>query len=390
MHFKGNMKGKHLTRSHAMREATSPPRTPTPRASESSSQMSPNGYQHQLPHMDVNEGNNTNNSNNKLHTQSSSTRGNSPIIDAPTVIVTSQHKQQQLHQKQSNVALCNEAEFPKLSPPKSKSGSNNSGGMGVGVGNGNCGVNTNCNNNQQRINNASEGNNNSNNINANNNNNNSSSNSNSSNNKKNNADTAGVHETHNKIANNVNINAVNTNKNFNQSQQQQLSAGNALQKALNISDNTQPTPIYNSPMNYQLHPNDVNREQQQQQQSFIVYDKENRCPRNESQNSMNSSDEMHETQQQQHQHHHHQQQQLQQHHQRSGGGKKHRTNSNSKGSKPRLKNMGSSNSAGAGVASNIITGGVVAGGISSCSIDGSLNSSNNTSGFISRGLYQTV
>ncbi|XP_065362349.1 protein encore isoform X3 [Calliphora vicina] len=399
---RGNMKGKHLTRSHAMREATSPPRTPTPRASESSSQISPNGYQqqqqHQQQHMDVNEGNNNNNSNNKLHTQSSATRGNSPIIDTPTVIVTSQHKQQQQppqqqQQQQSNVALCNETEFPKLSPPKSKSGSNSSavgGGSGVGSGNssssssggsGGVGVNTNCNSNQQRINNALEGHNNNNNTNNNNNNNNSS-------NKKTNGDTAGVsNETHNKGTNNVNMNAGTVNKNYNQTQQPQFSAGNALQKALNVTDNTQPTPIYNSPMNYQLHPNDVNREQQQQQQSYIVYDKENRCPRNDSQNSMNSNDEMHYETQQQQPHQQQQQHQSQQHHQRSGGGKKHRTNSNSKGSKPRLKNMGSTNSGGGGggSVSNMGTGGgVVAGGIASGSIDGSLNSSNNTSGFISR------
>ncbi|XP_046809206.1 protein encore isoform X1 [Lucilia cuprina] len=394
---RGNMKGKHLTRSHAMREATSPPRTPTPRASESSSQMSPNGYQQQQhhqqqPHMDVNEGNNNNNSNNKLHTQSSATRGNSPIIDTPTVIVTSQHKQQQQpqqhQQQQSNVALCNETEFPKLSPPKSKSGSNSStGGSGGGApGSGNSssssssGVNSSCNNNPQRINNTSEGHNNNNN------------NTNSSN-KKTNGDTAGVNnETHNKSTNNVNMNAGNANKNYNQSQQQQFSAGNALQKALNVTDNSQSTTIYNSPMNYQLHPNDVNREQQQQQ-SYVVYDKENRCPRNDSQNSMNSNEEMHyETQQQQQQQQQqhqqqHQQHQSQQHHQRTGGGKKHRTNSNSKGSKPRLKNMGSTNTGGGGGSSvsNMGAGGsAVSGGLTSGSVDGSLNSSNNTSGFISR------
>ncbi|KAM7356392.1 R3H domain containing protein encore isoform 2-T9 [Cochliomyia hominivorax] len=393
---RGNMKGKHLTRSHAMRESTSPPRTPTPRASECSSQVSPNGYQQQQhqQNMDISE-NNNNNSNNKLHTQSSTTRGNSPIIDTPTVIVTSQHKQQQ----QSNVALCNETEFPKLSPPKSKSGSNISGGGGSTNGSGcvgNVGIsnnssssgvnNSNCNNNkQQSINNATENHNNNNNNNTNNNNKN-------SNNKKTSGDTLVVNETHNKSTSNVNMNAGNTNKSYNNQSQQQFNAGSALQKALNVTDNTQATPVYNSPMNYQLHSNDVNREHQQQQQqqlqlqpqqqSFIVYEKENRCPRNDSQNSMNSNDEMHyETQQQQHQQQHHQQ------HQRSGGGgKKHRTSSNSKGSKPRLKNMGSTNSGtgGGGNVSNMGAGGnVVAGGITSGSIEG-LNSSNNTSGFISR------
>lgn len=360
------MKGKHLTRSHAMRESTSPPRTPTPRASEQSSQLSPNGYQQQ--HKDVNEGNN------KLHAQSPVTCSNSPIIETPVVIVPNQHKQQSQQQK-SNVALCNETEFPKLSPPKSKSGnsnnSGNAGGIGSGTSSNTSGVNNNCNSNHQRINNGSE---NYNTCNVN------------SNNKKLNGENASGNEAHNKSTNNVEINTANANKNYNQSQQQQISAGNALQKALSIADTAQSPGIYNSPMNYQLHPSDVNREQQQQVQSFTAYDKENRCPRNDSQNSMNSNEDMHyETQHQQQ----HQQHQSQQHHQRSGGGgKKHRTNSNSKGSKPRLKTASNNNSGGSGNVTNMTAGGVVSGGLTSSSIEGSLNSSNNTSGFISRGLYR--
>ena len=573
------MKGKHLTRSHAMRESTSPPRTPTPRASESSSRMSPNGYQ---SHMDSNDGNNNNSNSNKLQTQSLPTRGNSPIMDSPTVIVTSQNKQQQQH---TNVALCNEAEFPKLSPPKSKVNTGVSAGGSVNeaqnkpsnninMNSGNVNKNynqsrqqrklsegkgihealnalflddaqqstpisnspmnyqlqpndinsqqehqlfnvydkENNNNNQRRISNTADGHNSSN-----------TNNNNISCNKKPNDDAVDVNETHNKSANNISISAGNGNKNYNQSRQQKkLRAGKELQEALsalfvddsqstpncnspmnyqshssdgnsqqqsfiaydketnsnnsnnphnnssnqrrniNTTDNynnsnpsnnnnstttcsnkihedmvvanesqnmsagagtvnknynqsrqqrklnealntiyiddTQSTPICNSPMNYQLHPNDTSS--QQQQQSFIAYDKENRCPRNDSRNSMNSGDELHyETQHHQQQQQPQQQQHQQQHHQRSGGGngsgKKHRTNSNSKGSKPRLKNMGSScnnsgGSGGGGSTSNNCGsgGGVAAGGMAPGSIDGSLNSSNNTSGFISRGLYQ--
>uniref|UniRef100_A0A1I8P1G2 Protein encore n=1 Tax=Stomoxys calcitrans TaxID=35570 RepID=A0A1I8P1G2_STOCA len=419
MSRRGTMKGKHLTRSHAMREATSPPRTPTPRASESStqSQMSPNGYQQQQStphhhHIDVNETNsNNNNNNNKLHTQSSATRGNSPIIDTPSVIVTSQHKQQQLpqptqqqQQTQTNVALCNETEFPKLTPPKSKGGGGGGGGGGVG-GTANIAPNNNNNNNnsqqqQQQSTQRSSSN-------CNNNNNNGEGTT--SNIKKANGDASGTNDTHNKpTVNVVNTNSVCTNKVYSQSQQQSHSynAGSALQKALKITDNSQQqqhattssqtttSTVYNSPMNYQLHPNEGNH---QQPTSYVLYDKENRCSRNNSQNSVNSGDEMHfmdthQSQQshgQQQQHHQQQQQQQQsQHHQRAGGSKKHRTNSNSKGSKPRLKNLGGSASS-VGNASNMAAsssgGGPNGAPTGGASLDGSLNSnSNNTSGFISR------
>ncbi|XP_075163706.1 R3H domain containing protein encore [Haematobia irritans] len=371
MNRRGTMKGKHLTRSHAMREATSPPRTPTPRASESSthSQLSPNGYQQQQSthhhHMDVNDTtNNNSNNNNKLHTQSSATRGNSPIIDTPSVI------------------MCNETEFPKLTPPKSKGG-----GGGGGGGNGSAssvGGNSVHNSNQQQHPPTQRSNSSSNNNNA------------EGNSKKTNGDaSATTNDAHNKpTVNVVSTNLVCTNKVYSQSQQQQsYNAGSALQKALKISDNSSqpqhgtPSPqtptsssVYNSPMNYQLHPNEGSH---QQPTSYIVYDKENRCPRNDSQNSVNSSDEMHFMDSQQHgQQQHHQQQA--QHHQRTGGSKKHRTTSNSKGSKPRLKNMSGAGSSSGNASNNGAGGGGNGGPCGGGSLDGSLNSSNNTSGFISR------
>uniref|UniRef100_T1PL81 SUZ domain protein n=1 Tax=Musca domestica TaxID=7370 RepID=T1PL81_MUSDO len=391
MNRRGTMKGKHLTRSHAMREATSPPRTPTPRTSESSSQpqLSPNGYQQQHHHMDVGESNNnnSNNNNNKLHTQSSSaTRGNSPIVDTPSVIVTSQHKQQQLsqqtqqqQQQHTNVSLCNETEFPKLSPPKSKGG----GGAGTsGGGTSNCGHNSNGqqqlppNQRSNSLNNNSEGN--------------------AGNSKKSNGEVSGSNDTHNKST--VTSNSASSSKSYSQPQQQSCNAGNALQKALKITDSSQSpqqhhssspqsNSVYNSPMNYQMHPSDGSHSQQQQQAtSYIVYDKENRCPRNDSQNSVNSNEDIHylDTQQSQSQQQQHIQQQAQHHQQRSGGNKKHRTNSNSKGSKPRLKNISGGGSSGgnSNTSGNCGPGG---GGASvGGSMDGSLNSSNNTSGFISR------
>ncbi|XP_073841640.1 R3H domain containing protein encore isoform X2 [Musca autumnalis] len=391
MNRRGTMKGKHLTRSHAMREATSPPRTPTPRTSESSSQpqLSPNGYQQQHHHMDVNESNNnsnSNNNNNKLHTQSSSaTRGNSPIIDTPSVIVTSQHKQQQLsqqtqQQQHTNVALCNETEFPKLTPPKSKGGGGAGTSGGGGGGGTNCGHNSNGQQQQPPTSHRSNSLNN-NGIN---------SEGNTGNTKKANGDVSGINDTHNKATSNSNSGS--SNKSYSQTQQQSYSAGSALQKALKVTDSSQQpqqqqhgtssqtNSVYNSPMNYQMHPNEASHHQQQQT-SYIIYDKENRCPRNDSQNSVNSSEDMHylDTQQSQPQQQQHSQQH-QHHQQRSGGNKKHRTNSNSKGSKPRLKNIGGGGGSCGGNNSNTSGGGPSGGG----SMDGSLNSSNNTSGFISR------
>ncbi|XP_054731765.1 protein encore-like isoform X2 [Anastrepha obliqua] len=333
---RGNMKGKHLTRSHAMREATSPPRTPTPRAEHG--QVSPNGqatnnyhqqhhHQSQQQHMDGNENihnsnSNNNNNNNKLNTQSNVARGNSPIIDAPAVIVTSQHNQQQ----QPNVALCNEAEFPKLTPPKSTKGSSGGGNNGSssgssgqrnnsnGVTDGNNKVEYNNNNGRKMASNSANG-------------------------------------------GNVSVSYDSTKSNV--SKHQQYNASNALHQALSVGEAAvrggigggAGTSLHNSGMNYQLNSNDS----QQQSHHQIVYEKENRCPRNDSQNSNMSN--MHDEEPQQ----------QQQHYDRQGGGgggnKKHRTNSNSKGNKPRLKNIG---------------------GSSSGSADGGNSNSNNTSGFISR------
>ncbi|XP_028895491.2 protein encore isoform X5 [Zeugodacus cucurbitae] len=380
---RGNMKGKHLTRSHAMREATSPPRTPTPRAEHG--QVSPNGqssnnyqqqqqhhHQTQQPqHMDGNENahnnnsnssnnnnNNNNNSNsNKLHAQSNAARGNSPIIEAPAVIVTSQHsqqQQQQLHQQQQqqpNVALCNEAEFPKLTPPKSTKGGGGGGGSAGGGGGGQRNSNNN-NNNSNNSNGVTDGNNK---IEYNNNNGRKMANNNNTNGG---AGGATPYDSTKNATTNNNNNANN--------KHQQYNASNALHQALSVGESAgrgggsggsggAGTSLHNSGMNYQLNANDSTQQSHHQ----IAYDKENRCPRNDSQNSSMSNMHDDDTQQQQ------------QHYERQGGGsgggggggKKHRTNSNSKGNKPRLKNIG---------------------GSSSGSVDGGNSISNNTSGFISR------
>jgi len=67
-----------------------------------------------------------------------------------------------------------------------------------------------------------------------------------------------------------------------------------------------------------------------------------------------------------------------------GGGKKHRANTNAKGNKPRLKNLGGSSSG-----SIDLGGGGGNGNCNNMSNNGqSNNSSNNTSGFISRGKWR--
>ncbi|XP_017058640.2 protein encore isoform X2 [Drosophila ficusphila] len=133
---RGNMKGKHLTRSHAMRESTSPPRTPTPRGASSDQQLL-QGDSHEHNNNNNNNNSNSNNNNNiniNSNSKAQSTgRGNSPLMEAPAVIVTSQQPQQQQQQQQQyvpqkpqqNVPLSNEAEFPKLSPPKKSGGQHN-------------------------------------------------------------------------------------------------------------------------------------------------------------------------------------------------------------------------------------------------------------------------
>ncbi|KAL9911642.1 R3H domain containing protein encore isoform 1-T13 [Glossina fuscipes fuscipes] len=339
---RGNMKGKHLTRSHAMRESASPPRTPTPRSAETY-QVSPNGatlsyptHQHHQNHLDANESNN-----NKLHTQTSATRGNSPTIETPTVIVTSQQKQQ------PNVSLCNETEFPKLTPPKSKSG----GGGGGGGGSTN-------NNGQQQYRNISDNNSNNNNS-----------------NKKSPVDVKAVahaettycdsHKGSNGDGNNRGATNVIIKPSVSQTQ---FSTSNASHVGEQNASATQADTIYNSHLNYQLHINDAQQAQQQHEPQCNTYDKEIRNPRIDSQNSNNSNDEP-----SYYDHQQLQQPQQQSHPQRSAGSKKHRTNSSSKGSKSRLKNMNTNGN-------NTGSGGVVPGS----SMDGSVNSSNNTSGFISR------
>jgi len=88
-----------------------------------------------------------------------------------------------------------------------------------------------------------------------------------------------------------------------------------------------------------------------------------------------------------------------------GGGKKHRANTNSKGSKPRLKNITGSSSGsidggnggggnGGGGNGGGGNGGGASGGVNNCgnnsqTLGNSNNSSNNTSGFISRGKLWT-
>lgn len=103
------MKTKHLTRSHAMREATSPPRTPTPRSDRNT---------------DFNGTNNNDigTAESKMHLQSSPTKlvecGGIP----PPVIVTSQN---QCQTGDNNGTVICEADFPKLTPPKSSKNSRN-------------------------------------------------------------------------------------------------------------------------------------------------------------------------------------------------------------------------------------------------------------------------
>ncbi|KAL5289953.1 R3HDM1 family protein [Megaselia abdita] len=103
------MKTKYLTRSHAMREATSPPRTPTPRSDRNSDF---NGINN----------NDTGVSESKMHLQSSPTKFVDCVGALPPVIVTSQN---QCQTGDNNGAVICEADFPKLTPPKSSKNSRN-------------------------------------------------------------------------------------------------------------------------------------------------------------------------------------------------------------------------------------------------------------------------
>ncbi|XP_016969143.1 protein encore isoform X2 [Drosophila rhopaloa] len=271
---RGNMKGKHLTRSHAMRESTSPPRTPTPRAA-SSDQQQLQGESHEH-----NNNNNNNNINSNSKAQSTG-RGNSPLMETPAVIVTSQQPQQQqqnVPQKpQQNVPLSNEAEFPKLSPPKKSGGQHNR---------------TNSNGSGMEYNNNASG---------------------------------------KKFVVDLKANGLDNKPHNNNS-----SAG----------------VIYNSGMNYK------------------AAERHDRHERHEmsSQNSNLSNN--------------HDDEQYHYEPRGGGGGKKHRANTNAKGNKPRLKNLGGSSSGSIDLGGG---GGGNGNGGNNMSNNGlSNNSSNNTSGFISR------
>ncbi|XP_055707888.1 protein encore isoform X4 [Phlebotomus papatasi] len=135
-HRGGGAKGKHLTRSHAMRESTSPPRTPTPRSdlltSTASSPMtsSVNTSVSQACG-DIAP---ATSSESRLHVQSSATStsptSGSPspnLLDTPSVIVTQQSQQQSqtsppiIFSTDDGGRSQLDVDFPKLTPPKSKS-----------------------------------------------------------------------------------------------------------------------------------------------------------------------------------------------------------------------------------------------------------------------------
>lgn len=103
-----------------MRESASPPRTPTPRSEQLATSPVSTSYS---------SSSETINDSNKMHVQSSSL-STSPSIETPSVIVTSQHsqqqQQQQIHPSNENMnygVVCNQSQldldFPKLTPPKS-------------------------------------------------------------------------------------------------------------------------------------------------------------------------------------------------------------------------------------------------------------------------------
>ncbi|KQS43527.1 protein encore isoform X5 [Drosophila erecta] len=278
---RGNMKGKHLTRSHAMRESTSPPRTPTPRAASEQQQLQGEPHEH--------NNNNNNNINSSSKAQSVG-RGNSPLMETPSVIVTSQQPQQHQHHQQlqqqqqqqsvppkpqQNVPLSNEAEFPKLSPPKKSGGQ------------------------------------------------------------------------HNRTNSNGSGMEYNNNNNSNKKFVVDLKANGLDNKPHN---NSSTGVIYNSGMNYK------------------AAERHDRHERHEmsSQNSNLSNN--------------HDEEPYHYEPRGGGGGKKHRANTNAKGNKPRLKNLGGSSSG-----SIDLGGGGGNGNGNNMSNNGlSNNSSNNTSGFISR------
>ncbi|XP_059620400.1 protein encore isoform X2 [Phlebotomus argentipes] len=137
-HRGGGAKGKHLTRSHAMRESTSPPRTPTPRSdlltSTASSPMTSSGAPVNTASVSSCDTTPATSSESRLHVQSSATStsptSGSPspnVHDTPSVIVTQQSQQQSQVSPPIIFSMDDggrsqlDVDFPKLTPPKSKS-----------------------------------------------------------------------------------------------------------------------------------------------------------------------------------------------------------------------------------------------------------------------------
>lgn len=111
-----NGKGKFLTRSHAMRESTSPPRTPTPRSGNLAPSAAINDQQQQSSSTIKNE-----NSNRNLST--SPVTVNSQLQPTPSPPTQSSTN---LFATNGNISVTQlDLEFPKLTPPKSKSPRNN-------------------------------------------------------------------------------------------------------------------------------------------------------------------------------------------------------------------------------------------------------------------------
>lgn len=114
-----NAKGKFLTRSHAMRESTSPPRTPTPRSGNLAPSAGISDQQQQSSTTVRSENSNRNPS-----------TGSSTVHSQQGAQQQQQSPQQQsstnLFATNGNISVTQlDLEFPKLTPPKSKSPRNN-------------------------------------------------------------------------------------------------------------------------------------------------------------------------------------------------------------------------------------------------------------------------
>ncbi|XP_055382150.1 protein encore isoform X2 [Condylostylus longicornis] len=426
---RGGLKGKALTRSHAMREAASPPRTPTPRSDQLSG-LSPitSGSNHPPSSPEINDSNTS-----KMHVQSVSSVTQT-TMETPSVIITTQQQQSQQQQQQqqiqqnqnhSNVVIyssndnnansgnviCNDVDFPKLTPPKSSKGArnrdnannnsnnshnnsnnvNNNGsgaggiannGSGSGGGNNICnnigmdnnnktnnnehkihqqqqqlqqsissGDSTNYINGKKVVNDSSNikspnnhNNNNSNNINNNNinnsngqNNNNSSINSINNNNNNNNNDNSNI-QINSSSTNTSNRNNNNNNSNLNNNNDSYINNNNnnniINNNNSNNNNNNNSINVSVSQLNPQASPY-INNSPISPPVTALSYDKDNRCPRNESQNSNNSGNYSQEDSQNCVESPNEKSDRL---------SKKHRNGANSKGTKPRLKNMSGSSS----------------------------------------------